>query len=186
MELVIVPFRRDDNGNDVVTFASQTGREMGLRGRAPVRASERQRASGNNGLRRPGNAMNVAIVGIGIHPFGRHDGVSGRQQGVRRGPRSRSPTPASAGATCSSPSAAVETVATPTPSSPTSGSPGSPFVNVSNGCATGGSALTMADSTIRSGAYDLGVAIGFDKHPPGAFNVDPERTGSATGTARPA
>ena len=26
--------------------------------------------------------MDVAIVGIGIHPFGRHEGVSGRQQGA--------------------------------------------------------------------------------------------------------
>ena len=41
------------------------------------------------------------------------------------------------------------------------------FVNVSNGCATGGSALAMADRAIRSGAYDVGMAIGFDKHPPG-------------------
>jgi acetyl-CoA acetyltransferase len=24
----------------------------------------------------------VAVVGIGIHPFGRHDGVSGRAQGA--------------------------------------------------------------------------------------------------------
>ena len=54
---------------------------------------------------------------------------------------------------------------------------GLPFVNVWNGCATGGSALTMADRTIRSGAADLGLAIGFDKHPRGAFNVDPESMG---------
>ena len=26
--------------------------------------------------------VDVAIVGIGMHPFGRHDGVSGRQQGA--------------------------------------------------------------------------------------------------------
>ena len=28
------------------------------------------------------SAPEVAIVGIGIHPFGRHDGVSGRAMGV--------------------------------------------------------------------------------------------------------
>ena len=96
--------------------------------------------------------------------------------GVSRAPSRpgpRSPTPASAGATCSSRSAAATPAATPTRSSPTSGSPGIEFVNVSNGCATGGSALAMADRAIRSGAYDLGIAIGFDKHPPGAFNADP-------------
>ena len=54
---------------------------------------------------------------------------------------------------------------------------GLPFINVANGCATGGSALTMADSTIRSGAFDLGMAIGFDKHPRGAFDADPEGMG---------
>ena len=54
---------------------------------------------------------------------------------------------------------------------------GLPFVNVWNGCATGGSALTMAERTIRSGAADLGLAIGFDKHPRGAFNADPEAMG---------
>jgi acetyl-CoA acetyltransferase len=54
---------------------------------------------------------------------------------------------------------------------------GLPFINVSNGCATGGSALTAAATTIQSGAFDLGVAIGFDKHPRGAFNADPEENG---------
>ncbi len=29
----------------------------------------------------------VAIVGIGMHPFGRTDGVSGRQQGAFADPR---------------------------------------------------------------------------------------------------
>jgi acetyl-CoA acetyltransferase len=35
----------------------------------------------------------------------------------------------------------------------------------------------MADSTIRSGSADLGLAIGFDKHPRGAFDADPESMG---------
>ena len=35
----------------------------------------------------------------------------------------------------------------------------------------------MADRAIRSGAYDVGMAIGFDKHPPGAFNADPAEYG---------
>ena len=51
------------------------------------------------------------------------------------------------------------------------------FVNVLNGCATGGSSLAMADRAIRSGAYDVAMAIGFDKHPPGAFNSDPAEYG---------
>jgi acetyl-CoA acetyltransferase len=47
------------------------------------------------------------------------------------------------------------------------------FINVKNGCATGGSALFGAASTIRSGEFDLGLAVGFDKHPRGAFDPRP-------------
>src|SRR5438445_310253 len=50
---------------------------------------------------------------------------------------------------------------------------GLPFVNVANGCATGGSALASAVSAIRSGMAEIGVAVGFDKHPRGAFNPRP-------------
>ena len=56
----------------------------------------------------------VAIVGIGIHPFGRHDGRVGPAAGACTPPARRWPTPASAGTTCSSPSAAAATAATPT------------------------------------------------------------------------
>src|SRR5439155_26531725 len=50
---------------------------------------------------------------------------------------------------------------------------GIPFVDVYNGCATAASALTRAANTIRLGEYDLGVAVGMDKHLPGAFSADP-------------
>ena len=50
---------------------------------------------------------------------------------------------------------------------------GIPFINVANGCATGGSALLSAYSAIKSGEFDLGIVVGFDKHPRGAF--DPTR-----------
>jgi acetyl-CoA acetyltransferase len=51
------------------------------------------------------------------------------------------------------------------------------FINVANGCATGGSALFSAYNTIRSGVFDLGIAIGFDKHERGAFRVDTRGAG---------
>jgi acetyl-CoA C-acetyltransferase len=50
---------------------------------------------------------------------------------------------------------------------------GIPFNNVYNGCATAGSVLALAADTIRLGEYDLGIAIGMDKHLPGAFSSDP-------------
>jgi len=115
----------------------------------------------------------VAIVGIGIHPFGRHEGVSGRQQGVvaaraalaDAGIGWREVEFAFGGSDAAGNADAMVTDL---------GLTGLPFINVTNGCATGGSTLTLADRTIRSGAHDIGLAVGFDKHPAGAFNPDPE------------
>ena len=50
---------------------------------------------------------------------------------------------------------------------------GIPFTDVYNGCATAASALTLAANTIRLGDHDLGIAVGMDKHLPGAFSADP-------------
>jgi len=50
---------------------------------------------------------------------------------------------------------------------------GLPFVNVRNGCATGGSALVSAVNAIRGGMAEVVLAVGFDKHPPGAFDPRP-------------
>ena len=52
-----------------------------------------------------------------------------------------------------------------------------PFVNVANGCATGGSAIASAQQAVASGMYDLALAVGFDKHPRGAFNAKPAEYG---------
>ncbi len=54
---------------------------------------------------------------------------------------------------------------------------GIPFINVKNGCATGGSALTTAHAMLSAGSADLALVIGFDKHPAGAFNPLPEDWG---------
>ncbi|MGF7239269.1 MAG: thiolase family protein [Frankia sp.] len=120
--------------------------------------------------------MDVAIVGVGIHPFGRHPGVSGRQQGAH-----------AARAALRDAGLEWEDVQFAFGGSHSAGDAdslvsdlgltGLPFTNVSNGCATGGSALLCADSLIRSGACDLGMVIGFDKHPRGAFNTDPASVG---------
>ena len=50
---------------------------------------------------------------------------------------------------------------------------GIPFTDVYNGCATAASALSLAAQTIRLGEHDLGIAVGMDKHLPGAFSADP-------------
>lgn len=118
----------------------------------------------------------VAIVGIGIHPFGRTDGVSGLQQGVHAAKEALSDAEiewkdiefAYGG---SSAAGSADTMVSEL------GLTGVPFMNVSNGCATGGSALLSAYTTIKSGQFDIGMAVGFDKHPRGAFNADPEAAG---------
>ncbi len=118
----------------------------------------------------------VAIVGIGMHEFGRHDGVSGMDQGVIAVRRAL----ADAGlgweamqfAFGGSHSAgAADTMVSRL------GLTGLQFINVANGCATGGSALFSAYNTIRSGVFELGIAIGFDKHERGAFRVDTKSSG---------
>ncbi|MEE2033195.1 thiolase family protein [Rhodococcus chondri] len=120
--------------------------------------------------------MKVAIVGVGIHRFGRTEGVSGLDQGAYAVRQAL----ADAGvefddiqfAYGGSDSAGnADTLVS------SLGLTGLPFINVSNGCATGGSALTSAVSRIRSGESDLGLVVGFDKHPRGAFNARPEDNG---------
>ena len=54
---------------------------------------------------------------------------------------------------------------------------GVPFINVANGCATGGSALISAYNALRSGTAEVVMAIGFDKHPRGAFDPQPAEYG---------
>jgi acetyl-CoA acetyltransferase len=115
----------------------------------------------------------VAVVGIGIYPFGRHPGVSGLEMGaeaVRRaladaGLEWRDVQFAFGG---SSDGGKADTMVSEL------GPTGIPFTNVSNGCATGGSALVSAYHAIQSGAYEVGVVVGFDKHPRGAFMERPE------------
>jgi acetyl-CoA acetyltransferase len=118
----------------------------------------------------------VAIVGLGIHPFGRTEGVSGRQQGAIAARAAL----ADAGIEWADVQFAFggsDAAGNADALVADLGLTGIEFVNVSNGCATGGSALAMADRAIRSGAYDVGIAIGFDKHPPGAFNASPGQYG---------
>jgi acetyl-CoA acetyltransferase len=54
---------------------------------------------------------------------------------------------------------------------------GIPFTDVFNACATGASAVQMTADAIRLGKYDIGLAVGMDKHPRGAFTGDPSALG---------
>jgi acetyl-CoA acetyltransferase len=114
----------------------------------------------------------VAIVGVGLHPFGRFGDLTGIDMGaiaIRRalgdaGVEWRDIQFGFAGSyEIDNPDAVVALL----------GLTGIPFTDVYNGCATAASALTLAANTLRLGEYDLGIAVGMDKHLPGAFTSDP-------------
>ncbi|HVN02419.1 MAG TPA: thiolase family protein [Caulobacteraceae bacterium] len=118
----------------------------------------------------------VHIVGAGIHPFGRHADKTGLDQGVHAvrealtdaGLEWRDMQFAFGGSSAAGSADAAL---------PRLGLTGVQFINISNGCATGGSSLLSGYWAIKSGEFDLGVVLGFDKHPRGAFNADPEASG---------
>src|SRR5262245_13216974 len=64
-------------------------------------------------------------------------------------------------------------IVTPDPVVALMGLTGIPFTNVDNGCATAAGVLSLAADTIRLGEHRLGIAVGMDKHLPGAFSADP-------------
>lgn len=119
----------------------------------------------------------VAIIGVGLHPFGRYAGKSA----ITMGAEAIRAACADAGVTwpqvqvafggsyeVDNPDAVVGQV----------GITGIPFMDVYNGCATAATALQLAASSISSGQYDIAVAVGMDKHLPGAFTSDPVHYGA--------
>jgi acetyl-CoA acetyltransferase len=118
----------------------------------------------------------VHIVGAGIHPFGRTDGRSGLDQGIYAvrealadvGLEWKDMQFAFGGSSAAGSADAML---------PHLGLTGVQFINVANGCATGGSSLLSGYWAIKSGEFDIGIVTGFDKHPRGAFNPDPEASG---------
>ncbi|HSI19660.1 MAG TPA: thiolase family protein [Sphingomonas sp.] len=118
----------------------------------------------------------VCIIGAGIHPFGRTAGRSGRDQGVFAVNQALADAGIAWGDIQfafggSSASGAADIMVNEL------GLTGLPFVNVANGCATGGSSLAAARAAIASGEFEIGLAVGFDKHDRGAFDPKPAEWG---------
>jgi acetyl-CoA acetyltransferase len=116
--------------------------------------------------------MDVAIIGVGLHPFGRF----GETTGIEMGAVAIRNALADAGVQWDDVQFAFAgsyEIDNPDAVVALMGLTGIPFTDVYNGCATAASALTLAASTIRLGDHDLGIAVGMDKHPPGAFGADP-------------
>jgi acetyl-CoA acetyltransferase len=118
----------------------------------------------------------VAVIGLGIHPFGRHPGVSGLEMAAHAaraalddaGLRWDQIDFAAGGSDAAGNADTTVSVL---------GLTGVPFINVKNGCATGGSALITAHAMLCAGSAEIALVLGFDKHPPGAFNPLPEEWG---------
>ena len=117
--------------------------------------------------------MDVAIVGIGLHPFGRFDGVTdldmgayATQQALRDAGMEWKDVQVAFGGSLDPNAGYADTLVSRL------GLTGIRFTNVANGCATAGTALALTANAISSGAYDIGMAIGFDKHQRGAFAAD--------------
>src|SRR3954466_8000121 len=119
----------------------------------------------------------VAIIGVGLHPFGRF------------GPKSAIDMAADAvRAACADAGEQWKDVQlafggrfevdNPDAGIGRLGLTGIPFMDVYNGCATAATALQMTAEAIRFGKYDLGVAVGMDKHLPGALTADPIHYGA--------
>jgi acetyl-CoA acetyltransferase len=116
--------------------------------------------------------QDVAIIGVGLHPFGRF----ATKSAIEMGAEAIRDALADAGLSwrdiqfafggsyeVDNPDAVVGML----------GCTGIPFIDVYNGCATAASALQLTADSIQMGKYDIGVAVGMDKHLPGAFTADP-------------
>ena len=118
----------------------------------------------------------VAIIGTGLHPFGRH----GDKLALDMGAEAAKDALADAGTEWSKVQTAFVgsyEVSNPDAVVGLLGLTGIPVRGVFNGCATGGTSLQMAAAAIRNGEADVAMAMGFDKHPRGAFAADPAVVG---------
>ncbi|KAA8969988.1 thiolase family protein [Mycobacterium sp.] len=116
--------------------------------------------------------FDVAIIGVGLHPFGRFGAKSAMEMGAEAIQAALS----DAGIDWKDVQFGVggsHEVSNPDAVTRLVGLTGIPFTDVFNACATAASAVQLCADTIRLGKYDIGIAVGMDKHPRGAFTDDP-------------
>src|SRR5580700_357922 len=113
----------------------------------------------------------VAIIGVGLHPFGRH----GDKSAFEMGADAMELALTDAGVRWSDVQCAFggswEIWTDPVTS--LIGLTGIPFVNVFSACATGAATIQQAANAILAGAGDIVMAVGTDKHPRGSFKGNP-------------
>ena len=119
----------------------------------------------------------VAFIGVGLHPFGRFGDKPALEMGAEavRAACADAAVPwkdvqfaFGGSAELDTPDVVVNRL----------GLTGIPFMGVYNGCATAATALQLTADIIRSGQHEIGVAVGMDKHLPGALTADPVNYGA--------
>jgi acetyl-CoA acetyltransferase len=118
----------------------------------------------------------VAIVGVGMHPFGRHGDTLCLEMGAVAARAALADAGTTWGRVGSAYVGSYE-VSNPDAIVGRLGLTGIPVRGVFNGCATGGTSLQMAVKAVQHGEADVAMAIGMDKHPRGAFAADPSVAG---------
>ncbi len=114
------------------------------------------------------SSSSVVVAGVGMHPFGRFDGVSTTDMGVVAVRAALREAGIGKGdfqaAFCGT---AYGGVATGHKVLSRLGMTGMPIVDVEAGCASGGAALMLAAGAIRAGQYDTVLVFGTEKMPKG-------------------
>src|SRR5689334_12956801 len=108
----------------------------------------------------------VEVAGVGIHPFGRFEGVSNTEMGVHavRAALAEAGDPTFDAAFCGT---AYGGVASGHKVLGALARTGMPIVDVEAGCASGGAALQLAAGAIAAGQYDCVLVFGVEKMPKG-------------------
>jgi acetyl-CoA acetyltransferase len=118
----------------------------------------------------------IAIIGVGIHPFGRYPGRSALEMGaiaINRALRDAGAEWSQIGSVW----AGSLEISNPEAVTLLAGMTGLPARSALSGCATGNTLLTQAAREVQLGEAELAVAVGLDKHPRGAFGADPSVSG---------
>lgn len=118
----------------------------------------------------------IAIIGVGIHPFGRYADRSALEMGAVAIGRALKDAGVDWSDVGSLYAGSLE-VANPEAITGLVGMTGIPARATLSGCATGNSLLTLAARDVQLGEAEIAVGVGLDKHPRGAFGADPAVAG---------
>src|SRR5258705_6552310 len=108
--------------------------------------------------------MRVVVAGVGIHPFGRFDGLTNTDMGVHavRAALIEAGEPRLDAAFCGT---AYGGVARGHKVLGALARTGIPIVDIGAGCASGGAAVQLAAGAIRAGQYECALVFGVEKMP---------------------